>query len=326
MTPGVLPFVSSDTPSGINPRPKDRPTGVRGAGRYRAHRPAPAGPAGAGHASHDHATDERARPPRPRRRTRRDGQSAARAPVHRAAWGDRALPRYRLGALAFLTRFPTQAKVDWLSPQRLETWLRCHRYPNPRRAELLHAHLADAARGTTGPEADARAHITAALVAGLQAFRTQIAALENDIQQLAAHPDGRIFTSLPKAGTVRAARLLAELGDCRSRFPTAQAWISLAGAAPSTRRSGKVTVVAFRWAVDKQLRGAVMDFAGDSHHADAWAADLYWKARKRGKDHSHATRILARARLLVIWRCWQNREAYDPDRHRAHQAHQNAVA
>jgi len=26
--------------------------------------------------------------------------------------------------LAFLTRFPTQDKVDWLSPRRLETWLR----------------------------------------------------------------------------------------------------------------------------------------------------------------------------------------------------------
>ncbi|RYY06269.1 MAG: IS110 family transposase, partial [Alphaproteobacteria bacterium] len=26
--------------------------------------------------------------------------------------------------LAFLTRFPTQARVDWLTPKRLETWLR----------------------------------------------------------------------------------------------------------------------------------------------------------------------------------------------------------
>jgi len=29
--------------------------------------------------------------------------------------------------------------------------------------------------------------------------------------QLAAHPDAHIFTSLPRAGTLRAARLLAEL-------------------------------------------------------------------------------------------------------------------
>ena len=229
--------------------------------------------------------------------------------------------------LAFLTRFPTQAKVNWLTPRRLENWLRSQRYPNPRRAELLHAYLAGAARGTTDPQADTRAHITAALVAGLQSLRTQIAALEDDIgQQLLVHPDAQIFTSLPKAGTMRAARLLAEIGDCRSRFQTPQALTRLAGATPSTRQSGKVTVIGFRWAVDKQLRGAVMDFAGDSHHANPWAADLYWKARHRGKDHSHATRILARAWLLVIWRCWQDHETYDPARHRAYQALQNTVA
>jgi len=88
----------------------------------------------------------------------------------------------------------------------------------------------------------------------------------------------------------------------RSRFPTPQALISLAGAAPSTRQSGKVTVVSFRYAVDKQLRGAVMDFAGDSHHANPWAAHLYWRACHRGKSHSHATRILARAWLHVLLR------------------------
>lgn len=229
--------------------------------------------------------------------------------------------------LAFLKRFPTQAKVDWLSPARLRSWLQGQRYPNPRRAEQLHAHLTTAARGTTGPDAEARAQITAAYVSALQSLRTQIAALEDDLEaQLTAHPDAHIFTSLPKAGIVRAARLLAEIGDCRSRFPTVQALTTLAGAAPSTRQSGKAKVVGFRWAVDKQLRGAVMDFAGDSHHANAWAADLYWKARQRGKDHSHATRILARAWLMVIWRCWQNHEAYDPARHRAYQALQEAAA
>lgn len=223
--------------------------------------------------------------------------------------------------LAFLTRFPTQAKVDWLSRARLQAWLRTQRYPNPRRAPLLHEHLAEAARGTTAAQAEVGAQVTAAYVAVLRSLQAQIAALEDHIErQLAAHPDAPIFTSLPKAGTVRAARLLAEIGDCRSRFPTAQALISLAGAAPSTRQSGKVTVVGFRWAVDKQLRGAVMDFAGDSHHANAWAADRYWKARDRGKDHSHATRVLARAWLLVIWRCWQNHQPYDPTQHRAHQA------
>jgi len=79
-------------------------------------------------------------------------------------------------------------------------------------------------------------------------------------------------------------------------------------------------VVSFRYAVDKQLRGAVMDFASDSHHTNPWAADLYWRARHPGKSHSHATRILARAWLHVLWRCWQDHQPYDPTKHRAYQS------
>ena len=57
-------------------------------------------------------------------------------------------------------------------------------------------------------EAVARAEITLALVATLTSLRTQIKTLEDQIaDQLAHHPDAAIFTSLPKAGTVRAARL-----------------------------------------------------------------------------------------------------------------------
>jgi transposase len=149
--------------------------------------------------------------------------------------------------LAFLTRFPTQAKVDWLSPLRLETWLRSAGYFNPNNAPALHARLLTAPRGTTGAEATARAAITLALVVALQGLRAQIKALEEQIAtQLEAHPDGHIFTSLRRAGGVRAARLLAEIGDARGRYPTPESLVCLAGAAPSTRQSGKVKVVSFR--------------------------------------------------------------------------------
>jgi transposase len=135
--------------------------------------------------------------------------------------------------------------------------------------------------------------------------------------------DRHIFTSLPRSGTVRAARLLAEIGDARGRFPTPESLTCLAGLAPSTRQSGKVKAVTFRWAVDKQLRDAVTDFAGDSRHAKPWAANLYQKAIARGCDHPHAVRILARAWLHIIGRCWQDGLDYDPTRHRALQTLHN---
>ncbi len=220
--------------------------------------------------------------------------------------------------LAFLRRFPNQDKADWLSPARLEKWLRGMAYNHIRNLDRLWAHLDGAPRGTTGQQAVARANITLALVATLTALRGQIDALDDEIaEQLANHPDAAIFTSLPRSGIVRAARLLAEIGDARGRYPTPESLVCLAGAAPSTRQSGKVKIVAFRWAVDKQLRGAVIDFAGDSHHANPWAADLYAKARARNHDHPHAVRILARAWLHIIWRCWQDNVPYDPAKHHA---------
>jgi transposase len=221
-------------------------------------------------------------------------------------------------SLAFLGRFDCQDRADWLSPRRMAAWLASVGYCGRVDPAVLHARLAAAPRGAAGDHGAAQACITQALLAVLTTIAEQIKTLSAQIsEQLALHADQHIFTSLPRSGRVRAARLLAEIGDCRARFPTFESLACLAGAAPSTRQSGKVRVVGFRWACDKQLRDAVTDFAADSRKASPWAADIYNRARARGHDHPHAVRILARAWLLIIWRCWQDGTAYDPSRHRA---------
>jgi transposase len=223
-------------------------------------------------------------------------------------------------SLAFLARFDTQDRADWLTPARLARWLASVSYSGGTDPAVLHARLTAAPRGITGPDAAAQAPVTRALHAVLVTLTAQIKILSAQIgDQLAAHADRHIFTSLPRSGTVRAARLLAEIGDCRARFPTPEALACLAGAAPSTRQSGKIRAVTFRWSCDKQLRDAVTDFAGDTRRASPRADDLYnrARARARGHDHPHAVRILARAWLFVIWHCWQDETAYDPARHRA---------
>jgi len=221
-------------------------------------------------------------------------------------------------SLAFLTRFDTQDRADWLSPKRLAAWLAGVGYSGKKDPAVLHAQLTAAPRGLTGADAEVQAHITHALLAVLTTLAEQIKTLSSQIaDQLTAHADSHIFTSLPRSGRVRAARLLGEIGDCRARFPTPESLACLARAAPSTRQSGKLRSVAFRWACDKQLRDAITDFAADTRHVNAWAADLYQRARDRGHDHPHAVRILARAWLFVIWHCWQDGTAYDPTKHRA---------
>jgi transposase len=218
--------------------------------------------------------------------------------------------------LAFLSRFTTQHQADWLSPLRLAAWLKSVGYSGRTDPAVLHARLLAAPRGKAGPHASLHAATTLALVAVLRALSTQIQALAASIgAQLDNHPDAAVFTSLPRSGTVRAARLLAEIGDARGRFPTRESLTGLAGVAPYTSQSGKVRTVAFRWEADKQLRGALCDFAADSRRASPWAADLYDKAVARGCDHPHAVRILARAWAHVIWRCWQDHVPYDPAAH-----------
>ncbi len=221
-------------------------------------------------------------------------------------------------SLAFLERFTTQSKADWLTPTRLGAWLSKVGYSGRVAPDVLHQRLLAAPRGTTDTDAEAHAAVTLAFVAVLRGLNTQITALAEAIaEQFEVHPDAHIVKSLPRAGTLRGARLLAEIGDARGRFPTAASLACLAGVAPSTRQSGKVKAVTFRWSADKELRDALCDFAGDCRRANPWAADLYDRARARGHDHPHAVRILGRAWANIIWRCWQDGVAYDPSRHNA---------
>lgn len=221
-------------------------------------------------------------------------------------------------SLRFLERFTTQTTADWLSPKRLGGWLASVGYSGRTDPQVLHTRLLAAPRGTTGPDADAHAATTLAFAAVLRVLNTQIDHLEDTIEaQLNLHPDSHLFATLPRVRTLRTARLIGEIGDARGRFPTADSLACLAGVAPSTRQSGKVKAVTFRWGANKQLRDALCDFAGDSRHANPWAADLYNRAIARGHDHPHAVRILARAWAHIIWRCWHDNLPYDPARHAA---------
>lgn len=229
-------------------------------------------------------------------------------------------------SLRFLQRFPSTGKAQWLSEKRLTAWLRTQGYGGRRTAAALYRHLAEAPCGLAGDEGDARSTVTSAFVTILTALDTEIKQLNRRISDLLdAHPDGPIFRSLPRAGTVRAATLLAEIGDCRARFPEPEALASLAGVTPSTRASGKHRAVTFRWSANKKLRDAICDFAGDTRKGNEWARQRYQQLRADGKSHPHAERILARTWTHITWRCWQDRVPYDPTRHGALQRLQAAA-
>lgn len=218
--------------------------------------------------------------------------------------------------LAFLARFPTATRARWLSERRMAAWLRGVGYSGRQNPADLMTHLRNAPAGLTDAAEAGCAIVTEQLVALLSDLRARITALDEAITEaMSLHHDAEVFTSLPRAGTNRAALLLAEIGDCRARYPDDTALAAAAGVAPSTRASGKKHHVAFRHACDKQLREALIDFAADSRHASPWAADIYHRARARGARHPHAVRILARAWCRVIYRCWTDNIPYDPTAH-----------
>jgi transposase len=223
-------------------------------------------------------------------------------------------------ALRFLGRFPTQSRADWLSKKRLSAWLGANGYCGRKDPAVLFERLRSAPLGPRGPEAELLGVVTVSLVAAIEGVQAQIAELEARIAEaLAAHPLAAVFQSLPRSGTVRAAALLVEIGDCKARFPTPESLACLAGVAPSTRASGQHTAVVHRFCSDKWLKNALCDFAQDSRHANPWAADLYRRARQSGKRHPHAVRVLSWAWCYVIWRCWQDEVPYDPALHRGAQ-------
>src|SRR4051794_15796336 len=221
-------------------------------------------------------------------------------------------------ARAFLHHFPTAVEAAVLDEEGMAAWLAAEGYCGRTPAAVFIDRLRTAPAGLTGIEAAARRHITLALLASIDAIEDQAAELGRRIKEaLALHPDAPIFTSLPRAGQIRAAALLAEIGDARGRYPDAGTLAAASGVCPFTDESGKHRTVGFRFKTDTKLRRALTDFADDSRHANPWAADIYTRARARGMRHPHAVRVLARAWTAVIWRCWQDGIPYDSARHGA---------
>lgn len=222
-------------------------------------------------------------------------------------------------SLAFVERYPTPAAAVHLGEGRMAGFLRKHGYSGRRSpAELLERLRSAPAGLTDGPESEARRDAVLAMIRVVRALNRSIKDLDRSVvAHLDEHPDAVVFRSLPRAGQVNAAQMLAEWGDCREAYDGPEAVAALSGMAPVTRRSGKHLAVGFRWACNTRFRNAMATFADNSRHASPWAAAVYQAALDRGIDHPHAVRILGRAWIRVIFRCWLDGVAYDPARHGA---------
>jgi len=228
-------------------------------------------------------------------------------------------------SLAFLERYPSPTDARGLGEARLHAFLAREHYTGSQKPARLLAKLRRAPEARIGElELATRRQLVLALVATLRTLNEQVKQSERQIATaIREHPDGHVFLSLFKKpdSVICAAELLAEIGDCRARYPTRDTLAADAGQAAVAKESGKYKAACFRWACNKRLRAAVGTLADSSRHHNPWAQDLYASARQRGHDHPRAIRSLGRAWCRILWRCWQDRAPYDPARHRALQQH-----
>ena len=129
-------------------------------------------------------------------------------------------------AISFLRRYPTSLAASDLTQAKLTAFLRRIHYGGRTPVEDLLERIRTAPVAASSPEeAAGRAICVAALVDAIAVTHSRERELEAEIiERLEVHADAMVFTSLPKAGRgVRAAALLSELGDVRTRFPDEEA-------------------------------------------------------------------------------------------------------
>ena len=173
-------------------------------------------------------------------------------------WGCSATCTVRSRSRSLSATPAPRTRAGWASSAFRRSW-RASDTPAARSPRELLAKLRRAPEARVGElELSARRALVLSLVATIKTLNEQIKQLERQIATaIREHPDGPIFLSLFKKpnSVITAAELLAEIGDCRARYPTRDALAADAGQAAVAVESGKRKAACFRWACNKRLRG-----------------------------------------------------------------------
>ena len=181
-------------------------------------------------------------------------------------------------SLAFLERYPGPVEARGLGEARLAAFLARERYSGGQKPAALLTKLRRAPVAAVGElELATRRQLVRTYVAMLTQLGAQIKELERQITTaLREHPDGPVFRSLFRApnSVITAAELLAEIGDCRARYPERDALAGDAGQSAVALESGKRKTAHFRWGCNKRLRQAFCKLADSTRHWHPWAQAL----------------------------------------------------
>ncbi|MFE5086062.1 transposase [Streptomyces mirabilis] len=153
---------------------------------------------------------------------------------------------------------------------------------------------------------------TLALLAQLDAACQACDDLARDTKELfLQHPDAEIITSFPGLATLTGARILAEIGDGRTRFAQARGLKAYAGSAPVTRESGKSRHVTHRRIKNNRLAATGRHWAFAALTASTGAHAHYNRRRDTGDRYHAALRNLFNRMLGQLHHCLIHHHKYE---------------
>ena len=135
---------------------------------------------------------------------------------------------------------------------------------------------------------------------------------ENEPGQRSEQRDVTILRSAPGLGRTILATLLVEATEPLRRRDY-QVLRVLSGAAPVTRRSGRMRLVSRRLACNQRLREALYHWARVAMQVDPQCEKRYAALRQRGKSHGRALRTLADRLLAMACAMLKNQTLFDPN-------------
>ncbi|ROO87648.1 transposase IS116/IS110/IS902 family protein [Actinocorallia herbida] len=151
-----------------------------------------------------------------------------------------------------------------------------------------------------------------ALLGQLEAACAAEKNLANAVEEaFTQHPDAEIITSFPGVGPLVGARLLAELGDDRTRFADARGLKAYAGSAPVTRASGRSKHIMNRKVKNDRLAAAGYLWAFACLRPSPGARAHYDRRRASNDTHTAALRHLFNRLIGCLYHCLQTRRTYE---------------
>ncbi len=158
--------------------------------------------------------------------------------------------------------------------------------------------------------------LTLSLITLLKVVLQQLTKFNQKIAELfESLPDAELFQALPGAGPHLAPRLLVAFGEDRTRFRSAQAFMSYIGIAPVKEESGKKCWVHWRWSCPIFLRQTFVEWVDQARRHSTWSQAFYLQQKQAGKSHPKAIRALAYKWGRILWRCWQDGVPYDEEKY-----------